>query len=51
MSILSILSMAFVDLYRAGVARKAGIPDAEAKKALGYGGSGYRYDKGAQNQI
>ena len=49
-SILSILSMAFVDLYRAGVARKAGIPDAEAKKALGYGGSGYRYDKGAQNQ-
>ena len=49
-SILSILSMAFVDLYRAGVARKAGIPDAEAKKALGYGGSGYRYDQGAQNQ-
>ena len=49
-SILSILSMAFVDLYRAGVARKAGIPDAEAKKALGYGGSGYRYDKGAQTQ-
>ena len=49
-SILSILSMAFVDLYRAGVAREAGIPDAEAKKALGYGGSGYRYDKGAQNQ-
>ena len=49
-SSLSILSMAFVDLDRAGVARKAGIPDAEAKKALGYGGSGYRYDKGAQNQ-
>lgn len=49
-TILSILSMAFVDMYRAGVARKAGIPDAEAKKALGYGGSGYRYDKGAQNQ-
>lgn len=49
-TILSILSMAFVDLYRAAVARKAGVPDAEAKKALGYGGSGYRYDKGTQNQ-
>lgn len=49
-TILSILSMAFVDLYRAAVARRAGIPDAEAKKAFGYGGSGFRYDKGVQNQ-
>lgn len=49
-TILSILSMAFVDIYRAGAARREGIPAAEAKKAYGYGGSGYRYDKGAQNQ-
>ena len=49
-TILSILSMAFVDMYRAAAARKAGIPPAEAKKAYGYGGSGYRYDKGVQNQ-
>ena len=49
-TILTILSMAFVDMYRAAVARRAGVPDAEAKKACGYGGSGYRYDKGAQNQ-
>ena len=49
-TILTILSMAFVDMYRAAVARKQGIPDAAAKKAYGYGGSGYRYDKGVQNQ-
>ncbi len=49
-TILSILSMAFVDMYRAAAARKAGIPAAEAKKAYGYGGGGYRYDKGIQNQ-
>ena len=49
-TILSILSMAFVDMYRAAAARKAGIPAAEAKKAYGYGGSGFRYDKGVQNQ-
>ena len=47
---ISILSMAFVDMYRAAAARKAGIPAAEAKKAYGYGGSGFRYDKGVQNQ-
>lgn len=49
-SILTILSMAFVDIYRAAVAKKAGIPASDAKKAYGYGGSGFRYDKGMQNQ-
>lgn len=49
-TILTILSMAFVDMYRAAAARKAGVPAAEAKKAYGYGGSGFRYDKGVQNQ-
>lgn len=50
-TILSILSMAFVDMYRAAVARREGIPPEEAKKALGYyGGSAYRYDKGVENQ-
>ena len=49
-TILTILSMAFVDIYRAAVAKKAGIPAPEAKKAYGYGGSGFRYDKGTQNQ-
>lgn len=49
-TILTILSMTFVDMYRAAVARKAGIPAPEAKKAFGYGGGGFRYDKGVQNQ-
>lgn len=49
-TILTILSMAFVDIYRAAAAKKAGVPASEAKKAYGYSGSGYRYDKGAQNQ-
>jgi len=49
-TILTILSMAFVDMYRAAAARKAGVPAPEAKKAYGYGGSGFRYDKGVQNQ-
>lgn len=49
-TILTILSMAFVDMYRAAVAHRAGIAAAEAKKTYGYGGSGYRYDKGLQNQ-
>lgn len=49
-TILTILSMAFVDMYRAAAARKEGIPAVDAKKAYGYGGSGYRYDKGVQNQ-
>ena len=49
-TILTILSMAFVDIYRAAVAGQAGIPPAEAKKAYGYTGSGYRYDKGTQNR-
>ncbi len=50
-TILSILSMAFVDMYRAAAARKEGIPPAEAKKALGYSGSGgFRYDRGVENQ-
>lgn len=49
-TILTILSMAFVDIYRAAAAKRAGVPAQDAKKAYGYGGSGYRYDKGMQNQ-
>ena len=49
-TVLSILSMAFVDMYRAAVAKRVGVPDAEAKKAYGYGGGGFRYTKGMENQ-
>ncbi len=49
-TVLSILSMAFVDMYRAAVARRAGVAEAEAKKAYGYGGTGFRYTKGLEHQ-
>jgi len=49
-AILAILSLAFVDIYRAAAARKAGIPAQEAKTAYGYGSSGFRYDKAVRNQ-
>lgn len=49
MTILSILSMSFADIYRASAARRAGIPSAQAQKELGYfGGSVYRYSKAAE---
>ena len=51
MSILFILSMGFADLYRAAVAKRAGIPNAQAQKELGYfGGSAFRYQRAAENQ-
>lgn len=50
-SILTILSMSFADLYRASAAKRAGVPTAEAQKALGYfGGSAYRFQKALDNQ-
>ncbi len=48
-SILTVLTMSFVDMYRAAAARKAGIPDGEARKALG-GMNAYRYDQAVKNQ-
>ncbi len=48
-SILTILTMSFVDMYRAAIAKRAGIPDAAARKALGYG-SAYRYEQAVMNQ-
>ncbi|MEG1687450.1 MAG: DNA polymerase III subunit delta [Angelakisella sp.] len=51
MSILSVLSMSFADLYRASAAKRAGVPTAQAQKELGYfGGSVYRYQKALENQ-
>lgn len=50
-SILFILSMGFADLYRAAVAKRAGIPTAQAQKELGYfGGSAFRYQRALENQ-
>ena len=43
-SILTILTMSFVDYYRAAAVRRAGVADATARKELGYGGS-YRFTK------
>lgn len=43
-SILTILTMSFVDYYRAAAVRRAGVTDATARKELGYGGS-YRFTK------
>lgn len=43
-SILTILTMSFVDLFRAASVRRASIPEATARKELGYGGS-YRFTK------
>ena len=43
-SILTILSMSFVDYYRASAVRRGNVPEATARKELGYGGS-YRFTK------
>lgn len=43
-SILTILTMSFVDYYRAAAVRRGSISEAAARKALGYGGS-YRFTK------
>lgn len=49
-SILTILTMTFVDIYRGACARAANIPEREAAAALGYGGSSsYRYQRGLEN--
>ena len=47
-SILTILDMCFVDITRAGAARRGNISESTARKELGYGGS-YRYTKAAEN--
>ena len=48
-TILVVLSMSFTDVYRAKIATKAGIPQAQAATDLGYfGGSTYRYKKACQ---
>lgn len=49
-NVLSILSMAFVDMYRAAVAGRARVNPQEARKAYGYGGSAFRYNKAVENQ-
>ena len=49
-AILTILTMAFVDIYRAASAKAAGLSEKDAKTAFGYGGGGYRYTKAAENQ-
>lgn len=43
-SILTILTMSFVDYYRAAAVRRSGTAEAMARKELGYGGS-YRFTK------
>lgn len=43
-SILTILTMSFVDQYRAAAVRRSNTPEATARKELGYGGS-YRFTK------
>lgn len=48
-SILTILTMAFVDMHRAATAKNTGIPDHEARKAYGYSSS-YRYEQAVKNQ-
>lgn len=49
-AVLAILSMAFVDIYRARTAARAGVSDEQAKKAFGYGSAGFRYTKGKESQ-
>lgn len=49
-AILTILTMAFVDMYRAACAKAEGLPDSEARSAFGYGGGAYRYTKAVENQ-
>lgn len=49
-SILTILSMSFADIYRAAAAKRAGVPTAQACKELGYfGGSAYRLQKAGES--
>jgi len=43
-SILSILSMSFVDIYRAAAAREYGVSESKARRDYGYG-TNYRYTK------
>lgn len=43
-SILTILTMSFVDYYRAAAVRRSNVPEATARKELGYGNS-YRFTK------
>ena len=43
-SILTILTMSFVDYYRAASVRRGNVPEATARKELGYGNS-YRFTK------
>ncbi|MEG0852344.1 MAG: DNA polymerase III subunit delta [Angelakisella sp.] len=50
-SILTILSMSFADIYRASAAKRAGVPMPQACKELGYfGGSTYRLQKAGESQ-
>ena len=49
-SVLTILTMAFVDIYRAAAARAAGLSEKDARAAFGYGASAYRYTKAVENQ-
>ncbi len=46
-SILTILTMSFVDIYRAAAARRGNVSEATARRELGYGGS-YRFTKAAE---
>lgn len=48
-SILTVLTVSFVDMYRAAAARKAGVSDGDARKALG-GMNAYRYEQAVKNQ-
>jgi DNA polymerase-3 subunit delta len=49
--ILTILSSAFVDLYRAKAARAGHIPDKQAMKELGYpGGRAFLYTRAAESE-
>ena len=50
-AVLSILSSAFVDLYRAKAARSAHVPDKQAMKELGYvGGRAFLYTRAAESE-
>lgn len=47
-SILTILTMSFVDIFRANTVRSGNISEATARKELGYGGS-YRFTKALES--
>lgn len=47
--ILTILTQSFTDMHRAAIAKRAGVPDPEARKVYGYA-SAYRYDQAVKNQ-